>query len=328
MSLDAAFTAELTAAVEQATKEPESTASPGESSTTPTTEPEETQVTSGGGDNPAAEATPEGSPSLDGSPESSADSPETTAQSPEPKSAGRSAISDEALARAVRAGLSLADAKAFPSEAALVGAVASIEAARRPVERPVEKPAEKPAEPDPLDGLKLDPEAYEPEVVKTFEVLISEIKRQRDLLNEYRGQQEQTAAAATRANAQEVERWFDAQVAGLGEEFHATLGTGGFAGLAPGSAQHRKRGAIAQKMSVLLAGYQASGQVPPREDVFREAAGIVLRDEYQAIHEKKLAGELESRAKQTIQRVGGRKSKPTQSPAEEAAELLREKFGV
>jgi hypothetical protein len=93
------------------------------------------------------------------------------------------------------------------------------------------------------------------------------------------------------------------------------------------SSQYQKRDAIANKTAILVAGYRASGQqVPPRDEVFAEAASLVLKGEYQKASEKKLSADLAKRSTQHIARVGGQSSKSKESPQDAIAQMLDERY--
>jgi len=232
-------------------------------------------------------------------------------------------ISDEALTRAILAGIPLSEARAFPSEESLLRvADAVLKASAEPGQEADEEVA------DPFaDFPELDPEEYGPNVIKAFEAMKSALKAQNETINEFRRQQAESVEAAQVAASRDVEQWFDRQVEGLGEDFAEVLGTGGFSSLEPGSSQRAKRDQIASRMAITLAGYQATGQVaPPREEVFQEAARIVLQQEFAEARERKLSKDLEKRAGQHIARPGGKKTKNTQNPLEETADLLDRKY--
>jgi hypothetical protein len=237
------------------------------------------------------------------------------------------AISDDALTEAVRAGIPLAEAREYPSEAALTRAVGII---RQATEKSGQSAGgkESKSEDDPLASLpKLDPANYEPEVIEMFDKLTGVIRQQQEAIRSFREHQESTARSSQESAAREVEHWFDEQVSKLGDDFAEALGKGGYASLNRGSAQFASRDKIAAQMSVLLAGYQAAGQsAPSREEVFDMAARHVLRDVYQKVSEKKLASDLAKRSTQHIQRAGGQNNKSKLSPQDETAALLDEKF--
>lgn len=249
-------------------------------------------------------------------------------------SAATVTISDSALTRAVQVGFTLDEARQFPNDATLNKAVQKIEATERAwleadtALKNQSKKDEKPAEDDPLAKLpKLDPEVYEPEVIQMFDALTGVIKQQQEAIKQFREQGEYAARSSQEAAARDVEQWFDKQIETLGEDFHEPLGKGAYGNLDRGSAQFQKRDAIANQMAVMIAGYQSIGQpVPPREKIFEIAAKAILADEYATIKEKKLSGELKKRSAQHIQRGSSQKTKSTQTPLEQVAQAIDEKF--
>jgi len=259
------------------------------------------------------------------------------------KKAGQEAasdtVSDELLERAVDVDISVADARSLPlaslerivkarEEYAAADIAAKEQAAKAPDGQEDAK--------DPFADLpKLDPEVHAPEVIGAFEKYAKILKQQhetarqqQETIEALQGRQEETSLVSEARAAAEVEKWFDEQVAKLGEEFSEALGTGDYRSLSQGSSQYAKREAIAKQTSVLIAGYDATNQQrPPCEELFKTAARLVLSDEYQAIHNKKVAGDLESQSSQHLQRAEGRKAVSTQTPEEEAAAAIDAKFG-
>jgi hypothetical protein len=233
-------------------------------------------------------------------------------------------VSDYAIERAVRAGLTFAEARAFSTESALLSMVGKFEAAH-------EKTQEKAvvvSDDDPLASIqKLDPDVYEPEVVKMYENLVEIIRKQDEAIKAVRSNQEQAVRATQESIANDVEKWFDDRVSKLGDDFTESLGSGAYRSLKQGSAQLQKRDALADQVAVLNAGYKASGRQPPsRDELFDAAAQLVLRGDYQKAHEKRLSSELASRAKQHINRVGGQKGKVVSDPADDIASILDAKY--
>lgn len=313
MPVSESLSSEITSAVEQVVVD---NAAPAETPTTETTTTPETPVettetvetTDGSEETPTPETpTPE--------------TPAATEKKPEP---AKPSLSNYVIERAVRAGIPMADAQNFTTDEVLLRAVDIMEAAKKPVETKQETTPEA----DPLAAFPvLDTEHFEPEVIKVFDQLKGVIAKQQDAIKAFQSQTEQAARSSQEATAREVTSWFDTQVAKLGEDFSEALGTGNYDSLDRGSPQFAKREAIAEQVANMLAGYQARGkQAPPRDELFDVAARFVLRDEYQKAHEQKLAGDLAKRSTQHINRAGGQKNKTNQSPLEETAALLDEKF--
>ncbi|MFA5766842.1 MAG: hypothetical protein WC919_02885 [Candidatus Paceibacterota bacterium] len=239
------------------------------------------------------------------------------------KPPAKETISDEALMRAIRAGLSLDDARSFPNEASLSRVVDRVEAAQKPAP----KTAEVVLEEDPLKDLSdLDPEIYEPEVIKMFDTLIGVVKKQNETINGLKANADNVARSRQDAHNNEVQVWFDSKVAGLGEDFKDALGSGATQAMSLGSPQRSKRDLIANKAAALISGYRATGQEVSRDEVFDEAARIVLKDDFVKAREKKLSSELESHSSQLIARANAMTGKAKLSPQEELAAELDQKF--
>lgn len=243
------------------------------------------------------------------------------------------ALDNEILERAVSLGIPVADARELGKESLSRIFKAHEEESRQIAEETsrvaqVEtvKSKEEPADPF-ADFPKLDPEVHDEATIAAFEKLRNIAKQQQEQIGNFQARQEDIEYTAQKANRRDTVQWFDGKVSELGEDFVDALGTGGYDTLDQGSAQFAKREMLANQVSVLLAGYEATGQqAPPRDEVFDVAARLVLHDEYQQIGEKKLSGDLKKRASQHIQRAGGQKATGKETPMEEAAREIDEKY--
>jgi hypothetical protein len=227
------------------------------------------------------------------------------------------------IERAVRAGISLEDAQAFPSDRALENACVVLESAQQ------HDVNDNDETPDPLDAIEnLDPEEYGPEAIELLGGLTAQIREQREQIKALMEDQKNSATHSKEAYARDVEQQFNEQVAKLGEDFAEVLGAGAYSSLAPGSPQLAKRDAIAEQMTVTAAGLQAMGRpVPPLEELFDQAAGVVLREEFSAVKERKLQESLRNRSKQHLSRAGKRGSKTSnETPVEATVAALKRKF--
>jgi len=240
-----------------------------------------------------------------------------------PKSPPAPVRDPEVFARAIRAGMSSADVQDFPNDAVLERACSVLERI------PVAAQAEAKEGPDPLAKFEnLDPDQYDEETISAFGGLAKEIREQRERIKELQENQQQGAQANAASAAREVEQWFDGQVSGLGEDYAEVLGTGAHSALDRSGQQYAKREEIAGEVTVLLAGLQATGRpIPPRDELFKKAVGLVLREEMAGMREKKLKGKLDKRGRQHVSRAGRREEKPSsETPEEETAALLSKKF--
>ncbi len=235
-------------------------------------------------------------------------------------------IGDAVLAEAIRSGIDIGVARQFPSELSLQQAVASIDAAKE-----ANKSAEE--EVDLFENLKMDPEEFEPEAVKMYDALVDVVKKQHDELKELKNQTANYTKQSETVNQDAAERemtsWFNTQIKELGKDFHEALGEGEIDSLTSGSSQRAKREEIANRMAISMAGYNAAGiQAPTREVLFQEAAGLVLRDEYQQIREKELIASLKKNSSQHINRANSRGTKQSQDPMDETAAMLNKRFNL
>lgn len=241
-------------------------------------------------------------------------------------------LSNELLERAVSAGVPVADARELPPDSLerIVKAreVAFEQAAQDHPVKETETEEEETVDPF-VDLPKLDPEVHDAATIAMFDKLTAIAKQQHETIQNFETRQGNAELATQEVNRRDTVQWFDGKVSELGEDFTDTLGAGGYDSLDQGSAQFAKREVLANQVSVLLAGYEATGQqAPPRDEVFDVAARLVLRDEYQQIDGKKLSGDLEKRASQHIQRAGGQKARGTKTAEEEIAAAIDAKFPV
>lgn len=232
-------------------------------------------------------------------------------------------ISEQTVARAVAAGLSPRDARTFRSEALLLNILDSIEARKPAVPAPTV-----PVETDLMaDFPTLDPEQFEPEVIQTLASMKDIIRKQQSDIQALLANQEQGMRVSQQANAQDTEKWFDEQVGKLGEDFHESLGAGGYRSLQQGSSQLSKRDALANQVATLIAGYRATGQQQPsRDEIFSTAARLVLSSEYEKAHEKRLTADLSQRSTQHIARASDKGSKAHGDPIADVAAMLDAKY--
>jgi len=234
-------------------------------------------------------------------------------------------ISDSVIRRAINLGFSVEDVAAFRNERTLIAACVMAE---RSIPRKDEA-SEKESKEDTLDVLsKINPDDFDPEVVKILNALVGEIKTQRDEISNLRNIQGEISARSVATQAVEIETWFDNKIVGLGKEYEPVLGKGKYQSLNQQSPQFGKREEIADKMAILLAGYAAAGKAAPsRDDVFDQATRLVLGKEIEKINTEKTKDLLDKRKGQHINRPSkGNKKTITGDPIDEVAALIDSKF--
>ena len=170
---------------------------------------------------------------------------------------------DDALVeRAVRAGISLADAKAVPTAAALeriVGRVETSASESKASKDDVDSKDEEKEEEDLLAKIPdLDPEEYPDELVAGFkglkDLVVSQQKTIKDL---------QKGASAQGS-------WADAQIAALGKSFEGTFGTGNHADLPAGS-QRDARDKLQRHIDFAMDDAKAGGKPIAKSDALKQA---------------------------------------------------------
>lgn len=190
---------------------------------------------------------------------------------------GVDGIPDGLIERAVKAGMTLSEAKEFPSAALLEKMVARIEPK-------AEKKDEKPPAGDSDDALlaeinaipDLDPDQYDENIIAGFKAMKSIILKQNAVIRE--------------GKSTAKESWFDVQVKSLGE-------------VTP-----EQRTSLDDKFNVLTAGYKAAGKDVAREAVMKEAVAIVLGDTAGRAADAAKASALERRGTQHINRPNGNRN--------------------
>ena len=235
-------------------------------------------------------------------------------------------ITPGTLAVAVSSGLTLEQARSFRSEEALSEFNSRVQyersqAVQQQQQQQVQQELQEEVDPF-VDFPKLDPENYDEGVVDVVDRLTDIAHDQYKQIAEFRNQQEQQAAYSLEAGKAEVKNWFDDETNKLGDDFKDELGEGVYSSLAAGSQHAVTRDAIADHMSVMIAGYQHHGmQLPPRSEIFSAAAKVVLASKYEELANSKFTESLEKQTTQTIQRVNKSKAKRNLTSEEEDSAL-------
>jgi hypothetical protein len=223
-------------------------------------------------------------------------------------------VADALVERAVKAGMSISDARSFQTAEALERMCGMLETRKPGAEAGAGKGEEegKP-EDDPLDAIPdLDPEKYDENVVAGFKAMKDIIRKQQTALNAGSKTGEMT--------------WFDSQVAALGESFAEALGAGETSKLDPNSSEAGTRAQLKEKMDVLLAGYKAAGKEVSKDVAFKEAVSVVLGDVQSKSEAALKSKDLADRRRKHIARPSGAKVTPTADPLSEVADIVNTKY--
>lgn len=225
------------------------------------------------------------------------------------------AVSDALVERAIKAGMSMADAKEFQKADALERVCAVLEKRGDAGAAAGDKKDEK-AEDDPLSSIPdLDPNEYDEKVVAGFKAMKDLIRKQHEALADMRKTGE----------TRESMSFLDSQIATLGKAYTEAVGAAGVK-LDPASPQAKARAELEGKFNVLSAGYKAAGQDVPKETVFKEAVSLVLGEVKSKADADEKDAALKKRDGIKINRPSGADYKPKGDALAETASILDKKF--
>ncbi|KKM73487.1 hypothetical protein LCGC14_1410000 [marine sediment metagenome] len=247
-------------------------------------------------------------------------------------------LSQDSIIRAMKNGLSFSEANSFSNNTVLneFSSRIEFEVQKNAQFKVQQKNQESEKVNDPfVDFPKLDPESFDPEVIEMFNKLTGIVKGQSETIRSFQDSQDQIFSQNQEllrtSNQVEVERWFNEEVEGLGDDFKDVLGEGNYSSLDKNSSQFANRDAIASHMSILIAGYNSQGIAPPpKSEIFESAVRTVLSSKIGEIKDSKLSNKLRDQSTQQIQRANKSASFASKTPEEEDAELgelLDQKFG-
>ena len=222
-------------------------------------------------------------------------------------------VGDAEIERAVRAGLTVADARSFKDKDAFERVCSALE------KRSSEKPKEE-VEPDGDEGdgnpadddipTLPDDEDYDEKLVKVVNSLGS-------MVRELRKENRELRKAGESAKAQS---FFDTQYDGLDEAVRTKAGADG-------------RAKVQAKFRMLEAGYKAMKADVPREDIFKEAAQLAIGGLLGENAAATRAAKIESRKGLKLAQPGGESrpgdsAKSGEDAERDVARLVAEKFGI
>lgn len=226
------------------------------------------------------------------------------------------AIEDALLERAVKAGMTLADAKAIADADALGRIVSRLEAAAaqsqedepgKSGESGKDGESQKEQEEDPLkevlEKIELDPEEYDEGLVGMVDMLKQALISQQEALNGQRDRidqlKQQIADGVDRGNS-----LVDGEIAKLGKDWEEVFGTGRTADL-PAGAHKAARAKLERHMQFAKEEAKAEGREVTEADAFAQALKTGFGDKQTAMKGKKAKEEAERRSSKTINRPRG-----------------------
>ena len=184
-------------------------------------------------------------------------------EEPKPKAEEPEEIDEALLERAVRAGLSMKEARGFGSSELLASVIGKLES--KADTNPGGSPdgQEQPKEETEIDIPDLDPNEWDEKIVNAFKALKTVAVKQAEEIRKLRSAGESARQAD----------WIDAQMQGLDEAHRQALGVGE---ANPTDEQTAAKSEVLAKFKLLEAGYAATGAKAGRGDIFREAVNMVV----------------------------------------------------
>ncbi len=223
---------------------------------------------------------------------------------------GDKAVTDDLIERAVKAGLSLKDAQSITDPELLTRVVERIESTKKAADEKLpagekKEDAQDDDASDPLDGIPdLDPEEYDEKIVAGFKAMKDIIKLQRQELSAMKTRSGGDGDAITKQLQKLGQDYADAAPAGSGE-----------------------RAELEKKLRVLKAGYKAAGEEIAENDLFAEAAKMVLGDVVDEGKTARKADQVAARKKLHLGRPSGTSIKPKGDVFEDVAKEIDAVFG-
>lgn len=204
-------------------------------------------------------------------------------------------VTDAQIERAIKAGMSMADARKITDPALLDRFTEMLESkSSGKADEQEESETGAASDDSEIDIPDLDPEEFDETLVQGWSAMKALIKQQSELIK--------NMSQGNKAS------WFDSKVDSLGFDVGS------------------KKDALKTKYDVLAAGYKAANVEVSEGDVFEEAARLVLGDELNAAKEKSDKADLSRRNKLLINRPTSAKATPHKDPLDEVAEEIDRKF--
>jgi len=178
------------------------------------------------------------------------------------------AIPDALLERAAQLGMKLVDAKSFQNAKALESTLALLDKKAEAEFKVDEKiPAENNEEAN--DVPILDPEKYDEGIIAAFDAVNKKVANLEAENKSLRSNDDRASSNAATAA-------FDTSIAGLGKDYEKILGVGDINTIQP--KDFESRAALAQRVSMVKAGYDYAGRTVSSDQVFAEAVKLEFPD--------------------------------------------------
>ena len=220
-------------------------------------------------------------------------------------------LDDSLVERAIKAGLTLADVKTFPSDQVLKTVLSRLEDTGTPEgkdssdETKDKSSASSDGNSEKFQLPDLDPNDYDEKIVEGFETMKRFILHQQEIISNLQG------------NLSKGEgEWFEGKTKDLGDEFQKSFEK------AP-----ERKDLLREKFDILQQGYKVSGKDVAKDKIFDEAVSMVLGDVNERIAAKEKAEALRKRSSQHITRPSGNRVAPkSDNILSDVAEEINRKF--
>lgn len=223
---------------------------------------------------------------------------------PEPVIDSGNEIDDDLLESAVKAGLSMKNARKFPDAESLREAIGLL-SGNTDTPADTDPAKEETSEVDSVlaDIPDLDPEEYDDAIVKGFSALKKLVESQSNEIQSLKDGKTGT--------------WIEQQINTLGDVAKTVRD------------DPNKKSALLKKYEILKSGYKAAGESATEEAIFQEAASMVLGDDMRKQTEKAKAKAARKRNKARISRVSGQSAQtPGGDDVEDIVNIVSEKFNI
>ncbi len=233
------------------------------------------------------------------------------------------AISDDLLTQAIKAGLSMAEARSFGTDELLTTALVAMARSAKNVKTTAqsgEKAAEATA---PVADFKLDldPDLYEPEVIKAFEGMQKHVQ---DQMGAMQAQHKSVLDELHTQRQQDSERRVDGMFTALGGDWQDVFGDGPTTALRQTSAHAKNRAKVIEQMNMVEAGAKALGKPVPA-DLFHNTVDSVFSEHVTSIADAVTGDAVDARRAQALVPPTGREGKPM-SKEEATVQHVREEM--
>ena len=231
--------------------------------------------------------------------------PPTEEKIEEPESPKIIEISDDLLTSAIKAGMSVSEAKSFGTDELLTTALAAIARASSTT-KPTKASAAVAETPVADFELNLDPDLYEEEVINAFKGMKDHFQKQ---LKAMQAQTDSVLDELQTQRQQDSERRIDGMFTALGGDWQDVFGDGPTTALRKTSEHAKNRAKVTDHMAMVEAGAKALGKDVPG-DLFHDTVESVFSEHLTTLADAETGTAVSARRSQALVPPTGREGKP------------------